>query len=408
MQLMGERDRQIDALARQGAAAPITGDLTDVAAHVVRAARGVTADATWELAVLDVEGTDPPAGVYGPDGGPPTALTDLHRWASVAAADDSEARGARLVDGPWGSFVVIDAASGAQLRAILLAPWEGRVQPTPADLTLFSLVGQHAATAIEHAALYARVATQAEELTRLAAIEADFLRGITHDLQTPLTSIGASASELGAMRGLPMAAREELDRIAYQAERMHRMVSQLLTMSRLEAGAVHPRSEVFRAEPIVRRVWTSLRADRPIELTNDGPERLAIGDPDRLEQVLWAVFDNAVKYGAPRSTVSVSMEPGGADAEDMVERISIHNHGVGMDDSALQQAADRFYRSSDARRLVPDGSGVGLYTATQLMRLMGGSLHIQSAPDEGATVTLELPAEPTGERIDSDSEPVGR
>jgi signal transduction histidine kinase len=397
-QLLSERDQQIEALARQAAAVPITGDLSAVAAHVVRAARGVTSDATWVLAVLNVDGSLLPPGAYGPDGGQPEPLADLHRWASVAGDDESDPGRARQVDGPWGSFVVIDTATGPQLHAILLAPWEGRAKPSPADLTLFGLVGQHAAAALEHAALYARVHSQAEELTRLAAVQADFLRGITHDLQTPLTSIGALASELRAMHGLPRAARAELDGIAFQAERMHRMVSQLLTMSRLEAGAVHPRSEVLRVEPIVRRVWSSLRADRPFALANDGPDRLAIGDPDRVEQALWAVLDNAVKYGPPRSTVSVKLEASGGDAGNgMVEKISIRNEGVGMDAASLAHATDRFYRSSHARRLAPDGSGIGLYTAQQLMLLMGGSLSIDSRPGEGATVQLTLPAEPVVE-----------
>jgi signal transduction histidine kinase len=403
--LLGERDQQIEALARQAATVPITGDLSAVAAHVVRAARGVTSDATWALAVLNVDGSLLPAGAYGPDGGPPEPLADLHRWASVAGEDESDPGRARQVDGPWGSFVVIDTATGPQLHAILLAPWEGRAKPSPADLTLFGLVGQHAAAALEHAALYARVHSQAEELNRLAAVQADFLRGITHDLQTPLTSIAALASELGAMQGLPTAAREELDGIAYQAERMHRMVSQLLTMSRLEAGAIHPRSEVFRVEPIVRRVWNSLRVDRSFALTNSGPERLAIGDPDRLEQALWAVLDNAVKYSPPRSTVSVELDaPGANGSAGMLEQITIRNEGIGMDAAALQQATDRFYRSSDARRLVPDGSGIGLYTARQLMLLMGGSLSIDSRPAEGATVRLALPAEPIMERVPQPSE----
>ena len=115
---------------------------------------------------------------------------------------------------------------GRQTRpsAILYAPWEGRPHPTRAELDLLTLVGQHAGTALEHSLLYARVRSQADELNRLAAVQADFLRGVTHDLQTPLTSIGALATELRADSGVPEAARDDLDSITHQADRLRRMV----------------------------------------------------------------------------------------------------------------------------------------------------------------------------------------
>ena len=88
-----------------------------------------------------------------------------------------------------------------RLGAILYAPWEGRLDPTPAEIALLTLVGQHAGTALEHSLLYAQVRQQADELNRLAGVQADFLRGVTHDLQTPLTSIAALATELRADAG---------------------------------------------------------------------------------------------------------------------------------------------------------------------------------------------------------------
>ncbi len=132
--------------------------------------------------------------------------------------------------------MVVDASASEELSAILLAVWEGRGEPTPSELDLFGLIGLQAGTAIDHALLYARVRSQADELNRLAAIQSDFLRGVTHDLQTPLTSIRAVADELGQSPTLDEAARADLDSIAHQAERLRRMVSQLLVASRLEVG----------------------------------------------------------------------------------------------------------------------------------------------------------------------------
>jgi two-component system sensor histidine kinase SenX3 len=236
---------------------------------------------------------------------------------------------------------------------------------------------------------------QTDELNRVAAVQTDFLRGVTHDLQTPLTSIGAVAAELKETAGLDQAARMDLDTIAHQADRLRRMVSQLLTVSRLEAGALTPRQEIFRAEPIVRRTWEALRADRTLELVTEGPAHLMVGDPDRVEQALWAMLDNAVKYSPRASTVriTVASRPLGTSPHELVAEISITDEGAGMDADTRDHAFEQFYRSADARRLAPDGSGVGLYAARGLVRAMGGEILLETRLGVGTTVTVTLPAE---------------
>ncbi|MGH2428505.1 MAG: sensor histidine kinase [Candidatus Limnocylindria bacterium] len=403
--LLDERDRQMRELASQTASAPITQDAMTVSRHVIQAARHVTGDATWTLAILESSDDRLSTGVHpGPDTETASGLEDLHRWASVAG--DERAGSVRHVTGPWGAFVVAHVSAVQGFHAILLAPWEGRAEPSPAELSVISLLAQHGATALEHALLYARVRDQADELNRLAALQSDFLRGVTHDLQSPLTSIAALASGLRAdLVDIPSTAAADLDVIGFQAERLRRMVTQLLTMSGLEARAIQPRSDVFRAEPLVRRVWTSMRAeDRELELSVTGPDRLVVGDSDRLEQALWALLDNAVKYspdGDPVSVLLTCRAGGGEDRRSpggQVEAIAITDHGIGMDAETQALAFEQFYRSEDARRLVPDGSGIGLYTAAGLIRLMGGQLAVTSAPGRGTTVTITLPAELVNEQ----------
>jgi signal transduction histidine kinase len=226
----------------------------------------------------------------------------------------------------------------------------------------------------------------------MAALQTDFLRGVTHDLQTPLTSIGAVASELKQVPGLPDAARTDLETIAHQADRLRRMVGQLLVVSRLEAGVLTPSQDVFRTEPLVRRVWEALRPERDLDLVDEGPAHLVVGDPDRLEQALWAVLDNAVKYSPAQSPVTVRLAAREGSAG-IVGEIGIRDEGAGMDQVTLQRAFDQFYRSADARRLSPDGSGVGLYAARGLARAMGGDIVADSRLGAGTTITITLPAE---------------
>ena len=384
---LDERNRQVATLAQQASLVPIDDRPQTVVTVLVSAVRTVMRDPTWRCAVLTSEAADLlPAAIYhgSDEERAHDEIGDLERWASVTESD----RSARHVEGPWGAFAVVDVAVSERLRAILYAPWEGRLAPSAAEIALLSLVGQHAGTALEHSLLYAQVRTQADELRRLATVQADFLRGVTHDLQTPLTSIGALATELRANASVPESARQDLDTITHQADRLRRMVSQLLVASRLEAGVFTPQQDVFAVAPIVERTWAALRADRPFDVRIDGAPHLAVADPDRLEQVLWAVLDNAVKYSPAGSPVGISIHGVGG-----YLRISVRDEGTGMDESSRTRAFEQFYRSERARNLAPNGSGVGLYAARGLIEAMGGSIDIESSLGRGTTITLAIPAE---------------
>jgi signal transduction histidine kinase len=389
-----ERNQQISILAADVAATPITGGPPEVAARVVSVARQVTRDPTWLLVVL--KAGDPallPSGVYDSDpGSPPRALGELEQWAAVSEGLDR--RGPRYLVGPWGAVVAVDASGGDELNAMLLAPWEGRPEPTPAERDLLSLIAQIAATAIEHSLLYARLRNQTDELNRMAAIQSDFLRGITHDLQTPLTSIRAVADEVGATEDLSDSAQRDMATIAHQADRMRRMVGQLLAVSRLEAGALESRQEIFRAEPIVQRTWDALRdANHRFTFESVGEPHLVVGDPDRYEQVLWALLDNATKYAPPGSEVRASVTGRAGPNGQLLSELAVSDQGPGMAPADRARAFDQFFRGADARRMVPDGSGIGLYAARGLVEAMRGSLELESEAGAGATFKVTLPAE---------------
>jgi signal transduction histidine kinase len=127
---------------------------------------------------------------------------------------------------------------------------------------------------------------------------------------------------------------------------------------------------------------------------------LLVADPDRLEQVIWAVLDNAVKYSPAGTAVSVVISMDGQRAA-----ISVTDEGAGMDPATAHRAFDQFFRSEAARRLAPDGSGIGLYAARGLMQAMGGSATLESILGHGTTVRLELPAEPIEEARTAERSP---
>ena len=166
---LDERNRQIADLATRVRAAPIEQDAGTVARSTVAAARSVTREPIWTLVILRTPDAAALAtGAYGGTVAEPAEITDTHRWASTVGPDDEAVPGVRYAIGPWGAFTVVEVAAGEELRANLLAPWEGRSVPTRAEREVLSLLGQTAATAIEHALLYARLRAQADELDRLA------------------------------------------------------------------------------------------------------------------------------------------------------------------------------------------------------------------------------------------------
>ena len=191
-----------------------------------------------------------------------------------------------------------------------------------ADQDLLELFASEIGVAVRNAQLFERVGAQNARLLELDAAKDDFLRGVSHNLQTPLTSIRAYAERLAAERP-----DRRLGIIAEQAERLSRMVRQLLTVSRLEAGTLRPEADVFGLAPRVRRAWEALGVET-VELTIDDESGgwLAVADADQLDQVLWALLDNAVKYGR-REPVGVRIAVDNASGR---LRLTIFDHGPGI------------------------------------------------------------------------------
>ncbi len=253
-----------------------------------------------------------------------------------------------------------------------------------ADQDLLDLFAIEIGGAIRNAQLYARVEDQNSRLVDLDRAKDDFLRGVSHNLQTPLASIRGYAGQLDAERP-----DHRLEIITEQTDRLSRMVRQLLTVSRIESGALRSRQEVFALAPRVRRTWEALGvADVPFTLEDGARGWLAVGDPDQLEQVLWALLDNAVVYGG-RTAVDAAVT---IDETASVLRIDIADHGPGVMDEDRDRLFGRFERGSE--RPSGEGSGLGLYVSRELCRTMGGDLEIAPAvPGWGAVFTITLPAE---------------
>jgi signal transduction histidine kinase/HAMP domain-containing protein len=262
-----------------------------------------------------------------------------------------------------------------------------------ADQDLLDLYASEVGVALRNAELFGQIDSQNARLLELDAAKDEFLRGVSHNLQTPLTSIRAYVDQL---RSASVEAEQDrrLQIVAEQADRLTRLVRQLLTVTRLEAGVLRAESEVMAMGPRVKRAWEALNAhDTAFELRDEAGGWLAVADPDQLDQVLWALLDNAVKYGGRDGKVEVEIK-----ADDTIGRlhVTIADHGPGVSEVDRARLFARFTRG--ASHTSGDGTGLGLYVSRQLLRAMGGELWLEpERAGMGAAFTLSLPGEPPGD-----------
>ena len=261
---------------------------------------------------------------------------------------------------------------------------------TPDQRRLFNALADQAASAIEriglaHDVQQARLAAEAEKL------RAALLTSISHDLRTPLASVLGSATSLRAYRHtLDDAAQDELiGTIQEEAERLNRFISNLLDMTRLEAGVVQPKSDLVDIGDIVgsalERAGLVLARHRVVvELSSDLP--MVQLDSVLLEQVLFNLFDNAAKYAPIGSEVRLS-----ARREGDAVRLQLIDEGPGIPAGDLERIFDKFYRAqiADNRR---GGTGLGLAICRGFVDAMGGTITAANRADrQGAVFTITLP-----------------
>ena len=227
-------------------------------------------------------------------------------------------------------------------------------------------------------------------LERLEIIRQEFLSNVSHELRTPLTSIRALAETLenGAIED-HQNNRRFLSIIQKNADRMHRLIDDILELSAIEAGNVKVKPEIIQLHPLVEDVIASLSASavaRKITV-DDLVDRKAevFADPHRLLQMLTNLVDNAIKFNREGGTVTIRHE------SDRADRIRVEDSGEGIPAHHLDRLFERFYRVDRARSRELGGTGLGLAIVKHLARAHGGEVIVESRFGEGSQFTIELP-----------------
>ncbi|MCP3905313.1 MAG: PAS domain-containing protein [Planctomycetes bacterium] len=256
----------------------------------------------------------------------------------------------------------------------------------------------------EHDREGACVVTVLHDLTRereLAQLKTDFVAKASHELRTPLSSIRAYVEMLIDGEAPDDATRVEFYRIIHgEADRLGRLIDNLLDISRIEAGTMDVRPEPLRVCDVIERAVQTIAPQaekRPItiDVRVPDPDLRVEADADMLLQVVLNILSNAVKYTPPGGAITVHAE--GQELERRVE-ISVADTGVGIPAAALPRLFDRFYRVEDCKHMAA-GSGLGLSLCDHIIETVhGGRLAVESQVGAGTTVRIGLPVAFAGRR----------
>jgi len=227
--------------------------------------------------------------------------------------------------------------------------------------------------------------SMAEGLERSRGLERQFLLSVSHDLRTPLTSIIGYSEALtdGTVEDAAAAGRI----IRSEAERLNRLVRDLLDLARLDA---HRFDLDLRSADLVeatRRAVVALTpATEGIDLDVSMPDApvMVLIDADRWAQVVANLLENGLRHA--RSRLEVTIEQAGARAV-----LRIEDDGPGIDEADLPHVFERLYVARSSRRPSESGSGLGLAIVHELVQAMGGQVQATSPPGQGASITVSLP-----------------
>ncbi|MBW2159667.1 MAG: response regulator, partial [Deltaproteobacteria bacterium] len=262
-------------------------------------------------------------------------------------------------------------------------------------IAIASNTGRYRAIRNEHSARFqlaetsSQLASALERAQEVDRLKSEFFANISHELRTPLTLILSPVDEL-LTRTKPGAERDALKVVRRNANRLLRMIEDLLDLARLEAGGLRLRIMQFDPCDLARGVAenaTPAARAKEIALIFDPNSTPAerYGDPHRIEIILTNLVGNALKFTPPGGQIQVSVFHNSAGTS-----VEVTDTGPGISREEQQRIFDRFHQTETSERRQQGGVGIGLALARELAQLHGGSLTVDSQLGEGSTFTLFL------------------
>ena len=316
----------------------------------------------------------------------------LHRepWVVSDARHDPRALTNPLVAGEFGlqfyAGVPLRTSDGYNLGTLCVLDFEPRILDATETDTLQDLASL-VMSELEFRLAGRRAIAEAAEREQLKDA---FLGMLSHELRTPLTTIFAATQMLARDPEVIAVerARDLVPDIVTEAERMLRLIDDLMVLTRLEQGRLETDHEPVllqrvlpKAVEIESRRWPGRRIE--LDIPSDLPPVAA--DQSYVEQVALNLLSNALKYSDEEDPVHVS-----ARAEHGVVEVRVRDHGIGVSPKDREAIFELMFRSADAAAHAP-GAGVGLYVCRRLLEAMGGAIRVEPAARDGATFVISLP-----------------
>ena len=231
------------------------------------------------------------------------------------------------------------------------------------------------------------------EAHRLDELKADFVTTASHELRTPLAAVYGAAQTLRRHDfALDESGRERfVSMIVEEADRLGRIVNEILLANQLDADRVEVAVEPFDARELLERVAEATRSHAPPEISldivvGDGPPHVG-ADRDKVRQVLVNLVDNAIKYSPDGGRIELGLEP-----SDGRVRFYVRDEGLGIPGDEQERIFEKFYRLDPTMTRGVGGTGLGLYICSQLVERMDGRIWVESSHGRGSTFAFELPA----------------
>jgi signal transduction histidine kinase len=226
------------------------------------------------------------------------------------------------------------------------------------------------------------------ELAETDRVRRDLVANVSHELRTPITALQAVLENL--VDGVEPPDPQTLRTMLAQVERLGRLVTQLLDLSRLEAGTVPLDRQPFPIAPLLEHAVRESQLHAPgvnIDVAVESPELAADGDPERVHQVVANLLENAVRYTPTGGRVEVQARR----TRDGV-RVEVSDEGPGIPEADAARVFERFYRADHARASGDGGAGLGLAIAQWIVELHGGEIHPERREPHGCRMVVTLPA----------------
>ncbi len=237
--------------------------------------------------------------------------------------------------------------------------------------------------------LMCRDMTREREMDRM---KSEFVATVSHELRTPLASL-LGFSELMLTRKLPEEKNKQfLEVIHKESKRLNTLINDFLDLQRIESGRVSYTLEQLNIASLVREVATLFSNDPQHPLRLGLPESLppALGDHDRIKQVLQNLLSNAVKFSPKGGEIVVAART----TDDGMIEVTITDHGLGIPEEAMPKLFGKFYRVDSTDRREIGGTGLGLALCREIVQAHRGKIWAESKPGAGSTFRFTLPLKP--------------